>query len=149
MIKFPFTIRQFYKDYNPKDEDVLNLFINNTDGYVIAYAEQPKYTGIWSIFETDHGPRNCNHESGFTLVVDLLIFDTYEHARDYYSPFGESGTITNSDEFCNGLYKIFRFDAILNEYKSITIHKVTMTLDKIRHPSINFKIPCEIYPLVY
>ena len=107
---------------------MLNLFKDNTIGYVLSYAEQPNYGGVWSIFETDKGPLNCNKEPGFTSMGDILVFDSREHAKDYYSPYGEFGTVTDEEGFEQGLMKIIKFQQIMQRYKSFGCHRVVMTI---------------------
>ena len=125
MLKFPFTLNEIFKS---KNDDMLDLFKQNTIGYVLGYAEQPNYSGVWEIFETDRGPRNCNKEPGITMMGDILVFDSREHAKDYYSPYGEFGTVTDAGGFEQGLMKIIQFQAVMQRYKSFSCHRVIMTI---------------------
>jgi hypothetical protein len=127
-----FTIRQATQDMK-----ILEKFTNREEGFVIVYHEQPKWTGVWHIYETPDGPQNMTKMVDgveMSILDDILICDSMEEARNLYSPFA-AGTVDTQEKFQNGLLKLFKYREIMMKYMSVGVWKVRLGIQPNDKPT--------------
>jgi hypothetical protein len=127
-----FTIRQATQDMKLREK-----FTNRESGVVIVYHEQPKWTGVWHIYETPAGPQNTMRMVDgveMSILDDILICDSIEEAKNLYSPFA-AGTVDTQEKFQDGLMKLFKFREIMTKYRSVGVWNVRLGIQDNDKPT--------------